>query len=56
MASWVKNLVFSLLWLRALLWLGVDPWPGNLHVPWAQTKKKKEENTEIKRAQLREDE
>lgn len=28
-AQQVKDPVFSLLWLRSLLWLGFDPWPGN---------------------------
>lgn len=25
----VKDSALSLLWLRSLLWLGFDPWPGN---------------------------
>ena len=31
----VKDLVVSLLWLGSLLWCGLDPWPGNFHMPWA---------------------
>ena len=29
----------SLQWLRLLLWLGFDLWPGNFHMPWVQPKK-----------------
>ena len=25
----------------SLMWLGLSPWPGNFHIPWAQPKKKK---------------
>ena len=28
MAQWVKDPVLLLLWLRSLLWLRFDPWPG----------------------------
>ena len=44
MAWRVKDLALSLLWLWSLLWCGVDPWPGNLHVLQAQpiNKSKKE--------------
>ena len=31
-ARWVKNLVWSVLWLRSLLWRGFDPWPRNFHI------------------------
>ena len=34
-----KDLALSLLWLRLLLWYGFDPWPGNVHMPWARPKK-----------------
>ena len=34
-AQQVKDLALSLLWLR------FDPWPGNIHMLWAQPKKKK---------------
>ena len=34
-----ENSALSLLWLRSLLWLGFDPWPGNFHVHWAWPKK-----------------
>ena len=29
----VKDLAFSLLWLRSLLWLGFKHWPGNFCMP-----------------------
>ena len=32
----VKDSVLSLLWLRLLLWLGLDPWPGNVCMPQAR--------------------
>ena len=35
-AQWVKDPAFPLLWLRSLLWLGVQPWPRNFCMPWAQ--------------------
>ena len=41
MVQWVKDPALSLLWLGSMLWLGFDPWPGNLHMPWAWPKKKK---------------
>ena len=31
----VKNLALS------LLWCGLDPWPGNFHMPWVQQKRRK---------------
>ena len=36
----VRDLVLSLLWLRLLLWLGLDPWPGNFHMTreWPKNK------------------
>ena len=37
-AQWVQNLVFSLLWLRSLLWHGFDPWPGKFCISQAQAK------------------
>lgn len=49
-------LVLSLQWLKALLWLRCDPWPGSLHVLQVQPKKiknkieakKKKKNTILK--------
>ena len=38
----VKDSVLSLVWLRLLLWLEFDPWPGNFFMPQAQPKRKKE--------------
>ena len=38
----VRNSALSLWWLGLLLWLGLDPWPRNGHVPWARPKKKRE--------------
>ena len=35
----VKDLMLSLLWLRLLLWLELDPWPGNLCMPQVWGKK-----------------
>ena len=32
LAQWVKDPVLSLLWLR------LDLWPRNFHMPWTQTK------------------
>lgn len=29
------------LWHGSQLWMGFDPWPGNSHMLWVQTKKKK---------------
>ena len=40
MALWVKDLALSLLWLGSQLWRGLDPWPGNFHMPWTWQKKK----------------
>ena len=42
MAQWVKDLVLSLMWLWLLLWHRFNPCPGNLHMPWAWPKKRKE--------------
>ena len=41
MAQWVKDVVVLLQQLRSLLWHGFNPWPGNYHMLWAQSKKKK---------------
>ena len=32
MVQQVKNLVFSLLWFRSLLWYGLSPWAWNFHM------------------------
>ena len=37
----VNNPVFSLQWLRLLLWYRFDSWLEKFYVPWAQQKKKK---------------
>ena len=42
MAQRVKDLMFSLLWLWLLLWLGFDPWPGELVHAMGMGKKVKE--------------
>ena len=39
MAQWVKDPVFSLEWLRWLLWGRFSPWPGNIHILWTWPKK-----------------
>ena len=58
-AQWVKDLtaaawvaaegwVCSPAWhseLRIWLWLGLDPWPGNLHMLWVQPLKKNPKTT-----------
>ena len=33
-AQWVKDQVFSLLWLWSLLLHGFDPWPGDFCMLW----------------------
>ena len=38
-AQGVKDLAWSLLWLRLLLWCGLDPWPGNFYMLWVLAKK-----------------
>ena len=47
MAQQVKDLVLSLLWLKSMLLCGLDPWPGNFHMPQAQLKKKKNRTLEL---------
>ena len=39
MVQWVKDLLLLQLWCRSPLWLRLDPWPGNLHMPrvWPKT-------------------
>ena len=32
-AQWVKDLALPQLWPRSKLQLGLNPWPGNFHVP-----------------------
>ena len=39
--QWVKDLVLLLLWLWLLQWCEFSHWPGNFHMPWAWSKKKK---------------
>ena len=41
MAQWFNDLALSLQQLGSLLWGEFDPWPGNFHMPRAQSKKKK---------------
>ena len=41
MAQWVKDPMLSLQPLRSLLWHGFNPWSGNFHLAWAQSKKQK---------------
>ena len=36
----VKEPAFLLMWLRSLLWLWFNPWPGNSYMMWAQPKRK----------------
>ena len=37
-----KDLVLSLLWLKLLLWLGLDPWPGSFGMlgAWGKNERK----------------
>lgn len=44
-AQWVKNPVFSLLWLGSMLWLGFSPRPGKLRMLQAQPKNWRDEIT-----------
>ena len=39
-AQWVKDPVLLQLWCRSQMWLGLDPWPRNFHMPWAWPKRK----------------
>ena len=48
-AQWVKVPVLSLQRPGFLLWHGFDPWPGNLHLPWVQLKKKIQIKSTFKR-------
>ena len=45
MAHWVKDPALPLLWLWLLLWWGLDPWPGNFHMPQVRSKQKYTKNT-----------
>ena len=45
-AQQVKDPALSLKQLRSLLWCRFDPWPGNLHMPQAQPKRKKNGNSQ----------
>ena len=47
-AQCVKDLALSLLWLRSLLWYGIDPWPGNFCMSQALPKTNKQTKTELK--------
>ena len=39
-AQWVKDLELSLKQLRPLFWYRFEPWPGNFHMTWVQSKRK----------------
>ena len=41
MVLWAKDLAWSLLQLRSLLWLAFDLWPRNFHMPWGWHNKNK---------------
>ena len=41
MVQQIKDPVLSLLWLGSKIRCSFDPWPGNFHMPWAQSKEKK---------------
>ena len=39
--QWVKDPALSVQQLGSLLWLGFNPWPRNLHMPWVWPVKKR---------------
>lgn len=41
LAQWTKDPASLQLQLRLRLWLGCDPWPQELHVPWVSQKRRK---------------
>ena len=41
MVQQTKDPVLSLLWLGSKIRCSFDPWPGNFHMPWPQSKEKK---------------
>ena len=41
LVQWVRDPVLLQLWHRLQLQLRCDPWPGNFHMPWEQSKQKK---------------
>ena len=49
MAQWVKDPTLSKQWLRLLLWHGLDLHPGNFHIPWVWSKRKKNWKLDISR-------
>ena len=42
--QWVKDPALLQLWHRWQLWLGFDPWLGNIHILWVQLKNKNKKN------------
>ena len=46
-AQWVKDPALSLLWFGSLLWLGFDPWPGIICMPWAWPKQTNSQRTGV---------
>lgn len=40
MSDPIKDPKLSLQWLRSVMWLELDPWPGNFHLLQAQPKRK----------------
>ena len=38
MVQWVMDPALSLQRLGSRLWLEFNPWPGNVHIPWAWPK------------------
>ena len=41
MAPWVKGPALLQLLHRSQLWIGFNPWPGNIHMPQVWPKKKR---------------
>ena len=48
--SGLKDPALPQLWLRlrSQLWLELNPWPRNFHMPWVQPKKKKKKKDRCK--------
>ena len=49
MVQWVKDPSLpQQQWCRFQLWLGIDPCPGNFHMPWVGAPPKKKLTKEVK--------
>ena len=45
--QWVKDLVFPQLWHRSQMQVGLDPWPGNFHMPQVPAEKKRKKKINV---------